>query len=114
MWFDSQGIFRSVTKKNAALTRDVLKMSFDFIARQAPGRMICWIGDVTESSSPTKEARDYAAEETPRFVRALALITNSPLSKMIANIFLGLKKPPYPTRVFTNEKDTREWIARFL
>lgn len=114
MWFDEDGIFNSVTKKDAALTKEALMVTFDFIQKNASGKKICWLGDVTNASLPTTEARDYAGEETPKFIKALALITNSELSRMIANVFLVLKKPPYPTRLFTNVQDARAWLKTHL
>lgn len=114
VWFDENGIFCSVTKKNAALTKEVFILYFEFIKRHAGEKKICWLGDVSQMSAPTKEARDFAAIETPKFVKALALITNSALSKMIANIFFSFKRPPYPTKMFTDEKEAKEWLKIYL
>ncbi len=114
MWFDEDGIFCSATKKNVALTKEGLVQTFDFIKKNAGEKKVCWLGDVTHASLPTTEARDFAGEETPKFVKALALITNSELSRMIANVFFALKKPPYPTRLFTNEKEAKEWLKNYL
>ncbi|HLG02131.1 MAG TPA: hypothetical protein VI731_00960 [Bacteroidia bacterium] len=113
MWFNEDGIFCSITKKNAPLTKAALRESFEFIRANSGGNKVCWLGNVTNLSPPEKEARDYAAEETPKFIQALALITNSTLSKFIANVFLQLKKPPYPTRLFTNEEDALQWLRQF-
>jgi hypothetical protein len=114
MWFDEDGIFCSVTKKDAALTKEALEDTFNFIRKNAGDKKILWLGDVTHASLPTTEARDFAGEETPKFVKALALITNSELSKMIANVFLVLKKPAYPTKLFTNKKDAKDWLQKQL
>jgi hypothetical protein len=47
-------------------------------------------------------------------IKALALLTNSSLSKMIAEIFMLVKKPPYPTRMFTSEAEALIWIRSYL
>ena len=114
MWFDEQGILCSVTKKNAALTKDALTATFDYIKKKSGEKKVCWVGDVTEASFPTQEARDFAGVETPKFIKALALITNSEVSQLIANVFLALKRPPYPTKMFTNEKDAKAWLKQYL
>jgi len=114
MWFDEEGIFCSVTKKGVEITKPRLGLSFDFIRHQVGDKKICWLGDITQAGFPTKEARDFAGVETPKFIKALALITNSQLSKMIANVFLTLKKPPYPTKMFTTEENAREWLKQYL
>lgn len=114
MWFDEEGIFCSVTKKDVVITKERLQLTFEFIRSQAGSKKICWLGEISKASFPTDEARDYAGEETPKLVKALALITNSVISRMIANVFLTLKKPSYPTRMFTNEANAREWLRQYL
>lgn len=114
MWFDDDGIFHTVTRKDASVTKEMLMETFAFIHEQAGDQKICWLGDVTEMSFPTDEARDFAGEVTPKFVKALALVTNSKLSRIIANVYLTLKKPSYPTRMFTNKENAREWLKQYL
>ena len=114
MWFDENNILCSVSRKNAVITKETLDHSFNMIRIRAKGEKVCWIGDVTNITSADKEARDYAANETPKFIKALALITNSPLSRMVANIFLNLKKLPFPVKMFTSEEEARNWIAKYL
>ena len=114
MWFDEEGIFCSVTKKNVTITRERLQLTFEFIRSQVGNEKICWLGDITQAAFPTNEGRDYAGEVTPKIIKALALITNSAISRMIANVFLTLKKPPYPTKMFTSEANAREWLRKYL
>ena len=40
----------------------------------------------------------------------LAVLVASPVSRMIGNMFLGLAKPPYPTRLFTDEGEAVAWL----
>jgi hypothetical protein len=114
MWFDKEGIFCSITKKDSSLNKEALVSTFNYIRSKSPDKKICWIGDITDAPPPEKTARDYAAEESPKLIKALALITKSSLSKMIADIFMMVKRPPYPTRMFTNETEAREWIRSYM
>jgi hypothetical protein len=114
MWFDEDGVFCTVTKKDVTITKERLQFTFEFIRSQCGDNKICWLGDITKASFPTDEARDYAGEETPKLIKALALITNSVISRLVANVFLTLKKPPYPTRMFTSEQNAREWLRQYL
>lgn len=114
MWFDHDGIFCSVTKKNSSLTKEALLLSFEYLNQNKKEEKICWLGDITQASPPTKEARTFAAEETPKFIKALALITNSSLSKMIAELFLLVKKPPYPTKMFSTEVEAKNWLKQYV
>ena len=67
--------------------------------------------DITEIS---KEARDYFANErTASIQRATALLTDSPVSRVIGNFFMGLNKPISPTRMFTDPQKAIEWLHTF-
>jgi len=78
MWFDDDGIFCTVTKKGVTITKERLSITFEFIRYKAGDKKVCWLGDVTAASFPTDEARDFAGEETPKFIKALR---SSPILK---------------------------------
>ncbi len=70
--------------------------------------------DMTAVSEISKEARDYFANErTASIQRATALLTGSPVSRVIGNFFLGLNKPSYPTRLFTDPQEAIKWLQTF-
>lgn len=68
--------------------------------------------DMRDLQSVTPEARAYMGVEGAECITAGALIIGSPVTKMIANLFLMVNKPPVPTRMFTNESVAREWLIR--
>jgi transcriptional regulatory protein LevR len=71
--------------------------------------------DMRQQKSISREARQfYSRKETMDTVTALALIVESAISKVLANFFLGLNKPPYPTRLFTVEAEAIEWLKGYL
>jgi hypothetical protein len=114
LWFEPSGMLCSHAKKSVPVTREYLETEFREIKARSGGKKVCWLGDVTEASAATKEARDFAAQETPHFVMALALLSSSAMTRMMANIFMTLKKPPYPTRMFNEEAEAREWLNQYL
>ncbi|MES2566388.1 MAG: STAS/SEC14 domain-containing protein [Bacteroidota bacterium] len=62
----------------------------------------------------TKEARDYlASKEGCEKIKSCAIITNSVITKVIANFFLNINKPLVPTKLFTNEVSAKKWLANF-
>ena len=70
--------------------------------------------DMMAVSEITKEARDYFANErTASIQRAVALLTNSPVSRVIGNFFMGLNKPICPTRMFTDPHKAVKWLQTF-
>lgn len=74
-------------------------------------RVLIDMGVVTEIN---KEARDYFANErTASIQRATALLTNSNISRVIGNFFLGLNKPISPTKLFTDANEAIKWLHTF-
>ena len=71
--------------------------------------------DVSKQKSVTREARQYySSNEITNLITALAFIVESPISKVLANFFLGLNKPSYPTQLFTDETKAMNWLKEFL
>ena len=69
--------------------------------------------DMTGIKSTTREARKYMASMGATLVTAAALITKSPVSRTIGNIFLKIDKPQVPLKLFTSEEKAREWLTQF-
>jgi hypothetical protein len=70
--------------------------------------------DIRGMKSADKEARNYLAKEGSSYARAVAVVVDSPMSKIIGNIYLGLNKPITPSRLFTDEKDAVEYLKQFI
>ncbi|HXA01939.1 MAG TPA: STAS/SEC14 domain-containing protein [Cytophagaceae bacterium] len=114
LWFDEDGILCAISKKVPEQTLEEAKESMLDFERLTGGKKVCMLIDITNSSPTSKEMRDYSAAELPKITKALAMISTSALGKMIANLFFGLKPPPYPTKMFSNEKDAKEWLKQYL
>ena len=59
-----------------------------------------------------RESRSYFQKATS--LKATALLVRSPVSRVIANLFIGLNKPAYPIQLFTSEAEAVEWLRGFL
>jgi hypothetical protein len=44
----------------------------------------------------------------------MAVITSSPITKMLVNLFFGFKPPAYPLKMFLTEKDATNWVKQYL
>ena len=69
--------------------------------------------DIREVNSTSKDARDYMANEGNDLVVASALLVNSSVTKMIGNFFISVSKPKNPTKLFTDERKSLEWLEAF-
>ncbi len=60
------------------------------------------------------EAQQFASDpDVVEVVSALAIIVKSFFTRAMADIFIKFNKPPYPTRVFTNEADALAWLEEY-
>ena len=117
MWFDENGILYSTPKPNAqyARTREESEKQMDEFRKLVGNKKVCMILESDKNSPPPKrEDRDWIARELDSVTKAMAIISASPASRMIANLFFGLKPPSYPVKFFSNEIDAREWVRQYL
>jgi hypothetical protein len=48
------------------------------------------------------------------FALALALLVDSPFTRIAANLFMRVSNPRHPTKVFTAEDEARQWLKGFV
>jgi hypothetical protein len=113
-WFDEDGILYSISKKGPQHSLEDTKKRFAEFKKVIGNNKVCMLIDVTNTNESTREIRNYAAEELPKIVKAIAMVSTSAVGKMLANLFFTLKTQPYPTKMFTNEKDAKKWLQQFL
>lgn len=114
MWFDESGIVYAISKKSAPQTLEQAKQSFEEFRSHIGPEKICLLIDVTHATESSREVRAYAAEEFPRIIKAIAMISESALGKMLANLFFNLKSQPYPVKMFNNEGEAKAWLKQYL
>ena len=63
----------------------------------------------------TREARAFfTSDDYTQLAAQSALLVSSPISRVISNFFIGLNKPRYPLRIFTDETSAVAWLREFL
>ncbi|MBA3705312.1 MAG: STAS/SEC14 domain-containing protein [Bacteroidetes bacterium] len=112
-WFDEDGILYSVSKK---VPRDVevMKDYVIFVKKMLNNNKACILSDISNAAPMDKNTRDYIETELKNVYKAMALISKSPLGIMIANIYLKLNTPSFPTKMFANVKDGKNWLKQYL
>ncbi|MDP1800512.1 MAG: STAS/SEC14 domain-containing protein [Bacteroidota bacterium] len=114
-WIDEDGILYSISKKGVEPpSLEETKKLLEQFKEMIGGKKICMLIDVTHTTESTRETRDYVAEEFPKYVKAIAMVSDSALGKMLANLFFTLKTQPYPTKMFSNEIDAKAWLKQYL
>jgi hypothetical protein len=116
MWINEEGILFSVPKPGAPpeLSMDEINEEMKKFRAIVGNKKVCMVTEANpQSRPPTKSERDFIANIINDVTKAMAIVTTSPVARMIANLFFGLKPPPYPAKMFSNEKEALEWIKQF-
>ena len=113
-WFDNDGIVCVIAKDVPTQTLEATMENLNDFKNVIGNQKVCLMIDVTYSPETTRETRDYVAAEFPHFVKAIAMISKSALGKMLANLFFTIKTQPYPTKMFNEESEAKEWLKQYL
>lgn len=101
---------------NAEISIDEAKEYHSMVAYLSMNKPHCTVIDITGVAYISSEARKYLQEKSSEWGNtiAVAVITNSFTSKMIANFFLTVNKPSYPIRIFTDVLEATQWAKMKL
>jgi len=66
--------------------------------------------DMKNIKGASAGARKTLAQASPTLVKGVATLISNPISRLLSNFILGLNKPVYPTRAFSNKEQARVWL----
>ncbi|MGZ4056596.1 MAG: DUF7793 family protein [Bacteroidia bacterium] len=114
-WWIKNDILYSVGKKNAPKpTPEEAEKELELFKKIVGNKKICMILDISTAKPSSREERDRAAVELEKLVKAMAMVTTSPFSRMVANLFFGLKPPSYPVKMCSSVEEAEEWIKQYV
>jgi len=77
-------------------------------------RKIRVLVDTRPARGISRDARTHFADSKVRkYTVAQALLIDSGPSRVMGNFFLGLNKPPFPTKLFTSEEKADAWLREY-
>jgi hypothetical protein len=117
VWLDDDGVMYSVGKPGERKPFDPAEAEAQMkqLRELIGDKKVCMILETNSGSQPPKkEDREWIARELNSITKAMAIIALTPLSRMVANLFFGLKPPAYPARFFGDVGEARKWIKQYL
>ena len=115
IWLGDDGIIRSIVIPGGVGTLETAKEAVVAYRKLGKGIARPVFMDGRNIKSVDRPSRVYAAsEEASSVISALAVLIESPLSRMLSNFFLKVSKPSYPTQLFTSEVKAMEWLRQFV
>lgn len=114
-WFDGNGILNTVSKPGER-SRANYEELFRLYAQLSDNghNKFCQLADITETHPTSKELRDFIAEETGKYVKALALISSSNVGTATGSIFEMLGQTPYMVATFQNREEAMSWLRQVM
>ncbi|MDH5476638.1 MAG: STAS/SEC14 domain-containing protein, partial [Cyclobacteriaceae bacterium] len=111
IWKDEDGIIHTELDKSSELTLEDGIENINVIEKMNQGSSVLVLSDIRNVKSVSKEHRDFfSSERVVKIMSAGAIITGSPITKVMANFFFQVNKPPYRTKMFTSETEAIKWL----
>jgi hypothetical protein len=113
IWFDDDGILYSRYKDMRFIQANRAQMETDmqkFKAFVGNKKVLMIAESHPNAESPAKEDRDYISERLTQVTKAMAILTPSALSRMVVNLFFLFKPPSFPTKMFQNVSEAKQWL----
>jgi len=88
-------------------TRAVIEAQIELCPTRAPVLV-----DTRGVKSMSRAGQEMAAgPELEPYVDCLAIVVDGAVSVVLANVYLYLVRPPFPTRMFRHERTARAWLG---
>lgn len=114
----SSGIFIFTAKDGLYMEPKYAIPMIDTVGELSGGQKVPMLMDIRKIKGASKQSRtDFKnnTERSPsRLVKAGAILVNSGISKILGNILLGIRKPPFTAKLFTKKEEALKWLEQFL
>jgi len=113
MWLRPDGIVQLVWAPRTTVLLEDVTVALAAMAELTGGRRSPLLVDARDTGPLDRSTR---AELTRRsdLQAAVALIVGTPLTRVMANFFLSVNKPVFPTRMFDDEASAVAWLLEFV
>lgn len=110
---DKAGVVHTKVKKRAKVDINHAVENTEFVRLLCDDGQAPMLVDLREIHSITQEARShFSMQDRKGHAICLALLINSPVSRIVGNFFIGISKPTVPTRLFSDEDDAKAWLLK--
>jgi len=110
-WKDEDGIIHNVIIQNSEMNLEDAKENIEVLKILGNGVAEYLLSDVRLAKMVSKEAKDYSANAP---VINNAILVDSPMTKIMGNLFIRISKPLYNNKIFTDEKEALQWLKELM
>lgn len=113
-WMDENGILCAVSKKVERTIEHYQKVMEVYQQLIKKNEKLCLLADATDSMPVSKDVREYIANEMPKYIKAHAILLETPLTTSQTATFIKLNFLGFPVKVFSDVVEAKNWIKEFL
>jgi hypothetical protein len=115
IWLRDDGVIQFVILPGIKIQLADAKENAAAVAQLAADQRRPVLVDIRASLGIDHETRAYYAKaEGVKSNSALALLVESPVTRVMANFFISINKPVIPTQLFTSEAEAVMWLKNFV
>ncbi len=75
---------------------------------------ICTLQDITKTQLMTSEVNKYIINKHPKYIKAMALISDSSIGSKTGDFYTRIKPPVFPMQMFNNKENAIHWLKQYL
>ena len=110
IWLGEDGILYIKILPKSEITLEDIKEQFKIASKLVNNKRIPFLIDSRGVKSMERASRKFIQEESKEIVSKLAILIGSYISRLIGNLFIGINKSSYPTKIFTLEDKAIQWL----
>ena len=115
VWLGQDGIVRITSRKTTPGTLADSREIWNAVKSASAGKIRPLFADIRNTGAIDSEGRRYYSRpETKELTTAVALLVESPISRVVGSFFLGINRLSVPIRIFTSEQQALTWLNVFL
>ncbi len=108
--FEEPDLVRSISKPNTDMSLEHIIENADVVHHMMGGRRYYLIIIGHETSTYSKEAREYVDDRIEPLKKAEALVVQALPLRMLAMFYARTRRKHHPIRIFATEWEAVEWI----
>lgn len=107
-----EGVMHIILKQDADLDVEHIDEMIDQRRIMQNGEPLLVLADIRKLWLASKKARERAAQKDMTDLNvAMAIVTGSLTSRMLANFFIKFNRPSSPTRMFSSTEEALVWLS---
>lgn len=113
MELGTDGILRITIHQGARFEMDQVILHYETAHRIAGKHNVPVLVDARAQHTVSRKAQEYAAEQSHTRL-ATAVVTNSPLTRLLTNIYVSVFRPVSPLKLFSSIESAEDWLRDLM